>query len=193
MHSPPTILPPPSKSPIRRTKVEKSSPELSPLQTLRKKQKKRVRQASGINTKVKAPKTKPLRDVQVALSSESPLSEMVQCRWGDCTVRLPVNYTNVKNWSTHIRGHCTGRPEMVRCQWDDCGYLINKSSMWKHMIVHEARFKLRCPLGCGVSTRGDMMKRHLGSCPFAQKAEGNKENRLQSDGDDHHGDSDYEE
>ena len=54
---------------------------------------------------------------------------------------------------------------MIQCRWDGgCGALVNKSSMWKHIVVHQPKFKVRCPRGCGVSTRGDMMKRHLQSC-----------------------------
>ena len=36
--------------------------------------------------------------------------------------------------------------------------------MWKHIVVHQPKFKIRCPRGCGVSTRGDMVKRHLQYC-----------------------------
>jgi len=40
--------------------------------------------------------------------------------------------------------------------------------MWKHIVVHQPKFKIRCPRGCDVFTRGDMMKRHLQYCHFAR-------------------------
>lgn len=39
--------------------------------------------------------------------------------------------------------------------------------MWKHIVVHQPKFKIRCPRGCDVSTRADMMRRHLRYCPYA--------------------------
>ena len=94
---------------------------------------------------------------------------MVQCEWGDCTERMHVDYICVKHWGTHIRDHIDDLPNVVQCQWGGvgvCGISIHKSSLWKHIVVHQRKFKIRCPLGCSVFTRGDMMKRHLNSCMF---------------------------
>lgn len=93
---------------------------------------------------------------------------MVQCRWGDCTEQLYVDHNNVNHWGKHVRAHYASEKDRVQCMWgDECDSVIHKSSMWKHVVVHEEKFKVQCPRGCGVSTRGDMMRRHLQSCNYA--------------------------
>jgi hypothetical protein len=85
---------------------------------------------------------------------------------------MHVDYVDVKHWGQHVREHYADQPEMVECKWDGgCGAVISKSSMWKHIVVHQPKFKIRCPRGCGVFTRGDMMKRHLQSCALTATAE----------------------
>lgn len=121
-----------------------------------------MRKGSGVMPKASASR----RRGGAATSSESP-SELVQCQWAGCTQQFPVNYEDVTHWSQHIRGHATTQPRMVRCMWNGgCGIEVHKSSIWKHVVVHEPRFKLRCPRGCPIFTRGDMMARHLRACRF---------------------------
>jgi len=113
---------------------------------------------------------------------------MVQCQWADCTKRLHVDYVSVRHWGKHVREHYAKEQDMIQCEWEGgCGAVINKSSMWKHIIVHEPKFKIRCPHGCDVSTRGDMMRRHLRSCPHASDRVAKE---VESDGE---GDSEVEE
>ena len=155
-----------SVEPVRRTEHEDDSPESSPFLTLREKERKRIRQTSGVRSKAKAPQTHAPRSTKAAPSSTSSL-EMVQCRWTGCTKRLHVDYVDVRHWGKHVREHYAHEQDMVQCKWDGgCGAVINKSSMWKHVVVHQPKFKIRCPRGCDVLTRGDMMRRHLQSCNY---------------------------
>lgn len=154
------------KGPIPRTGNQNGSLERSPLQNLQGKERKKIRQSSGVKYKTKTPRTHSPRDL-VAGPHPKPASEMVQCMWEGCTTTMYVDYVNVKHWGKHIREHYTNQPEMIQCQWaGGCGAAIKKSSLWKHIVVHQPRFKLRCPHGCDVFTRADMMKRHLNTCPF---------------------------
>ena len=153
---------PARKSNIKQICSGTGSPEPSPLPAPRKKEREKMRQRSGVKSKTSAPR----RRVGVTLSSESP-SELVQCRWTGCTQQLLVDYEHVAHWARHIRGHSAAQQQAVRCRWNGgCGAIVHKSSIWKHVVVHEPRFKLRCPRGCPISTRGDMMARHLRSCRF---------------------------
>ena len=136
----------------------------SPLRTLREKHKKKIRQTSGVKPKAKTPPMHSIRNAGAVSSSKKKL-QMVRCQWADCTKKLHVDYVNIKHWSDHIREHYTSQPETMPCQWDGCDSKINKSSVWKHVVAHQPKFKLRCPHGCDVYTRADMMKRHLRTCP----------------------------
>jgi hypothetical protein len=171
--------------------VDEAGPlELSPLPALREKERKKIRQSSGVKPKAKAPQTHGPRNVEAAASSNPPL-EMVQCKWEGCTKWLHVDYIDVGHWGKHIREHYADEQDMVQCKWDGgCGVCHNKSSMWKHIIVHEPKFKIRCTRGCDIFTRGDMMKRHLRTCNYTpdQAAKGNKEEGG-SHGRDYDGDS----
>jgi len=151
-------------------------PEPLPIQTLRQKERKKIREGSGVKPKPKAPR----RSVEAAPSSHLP-SETVQCKWADCTEQLHVDYISVEHWGRHIREHYADQQDTIQCKWEGgCGSRFHKSSIWKHIIVHEPRFKIRCPRGCGVSTRGDMMNRHLLYC---QHAPGQAVNGCESEGD----------
>ena len=144
---------------VRRTKGRRDSPEPSPIQTLREKGRKKIRQGSGVKTKKKVPAR--------AVPSPYPPPEVVQCRWAKCTKLLSVDYVSVRHLGGHVRAHYADDSEMTRCRWEGgCGAEIHKSSMWKHVVVHQPKFKVRCPFGCDVMTREDMMARHLRSCPF---------------------------
>ena len=103
----------------------------------------------------------------------------------------------------HVREHSIYQPEMIPCQWNGgCGAIINKNSVWKHIVVHQPKFKLRCPRGCDVFTRGDMMKRHLRTCGFTSRrrriaigSDTDEEDETRREegprGDNYNGDSDY--
>ncbi|KAF9650308.1 hypothetical protein BDM02DRAFT_3112279 [Thelephora ganbajun] len=161
--SPPFTIRGPNVGSVCRAEDENDSHELSPLQTLREKERKKIRQSSGVRPKVKAPQTRSLRTVEAP--SRSSL-EMVQCQWTGCTKRLHVDYVSVKHWGKHVREHYANQQDMIQCKWKGgCGAVLGKSSMWKHIVVHQPKFKIRCPRGCDVVTRGDMMRRHLRSCP----------------------------
>lgn len=74
--------------------------------------------------------------------------------------------------------------------------MIHKSSMWKHIVVHQPKFKIRCPRGCGVLTRGDMMRRHLQSCSYssrraAKKGRSEEDEDMEVEESSSGGDSDY--
>ena len=141
------------------------SSEPSPLQALREKERRKIRQRSGVKPKAK---TSP-RGISTATSSNTTL-EIVECQWSGCTKRLHVDYVDVKHWGQHVREHYADQPEMVQCKWDGgCGAVISKSSMWKHIVVHQPKFKIRCPRGCDVFTRADMMRRHLQTCSFTSR------------------------
>ena len=174
----------PSKGPMPRASNEKRSPELSPIQALRGKGRERIRQSSGVKSKAKTPQMHGPQNV-CATPSPTTTLEMVQCGWGGCTKRLHVDYVSVKHWGNHVREHYIRQQEMIECKWNGgCGARINKSSVWKHIVVHQPKFKLRCPRGCEVFTRGDMMKRHLRTCPFtpsgATTEESDEEGGMQS-------------
>ena len=71
--------------------------------------------------------------------------------------------------------------------------------MWKHIVVHEPKFKIRCPRGCDVFTRSDMMRRHLQSCSYtpgraAEESESEEEEDMEVEEDslssDYDGDGD---
>jgi len=73
--------------------------------------------------------------------------------------------------------------------------VVNKSSMWKHIVVHQPKFKIRCPRGCDVSTRADMMRRHLQTCNYtpgqaAKGSEGDEEKNVGVEEGSHRGDHD---
>jgi len=122
--------------------------------------------------------------------------EMVQCQWGNCTERLYVDYVNVEHWGRHVREHYADQQDMIPCEWEGgCSAVIHKSSMWKHVIVHQPKFKIRCPRGCDVSTRSDMMRRHLRSCSYtstkaAEGSEGDEGEDVEVGEDSHGGDYD---
>ena len=107
---------------------------------------------------------------------------MVRCQWEGCTKRLHVDYIDVGHWGKHVREHYANEQDTIKCKWGGgCGAMVNKSSMWKHVVVHQPKFKIRCPRGCDVSTRGDMMRRHLQTCNYtpgqaAKGGEGEEEN-----------------
>ena len=83
---------------------------------------------------------------------------------------MHVDYLNVQHWAKHVREHYAHEPEMLHCKWEGgCGSVICKSSMWKHIVVHEPRFKIRCPIGCGVLTRADMVTRHFQACALVRR------------------------
>ena len=152
--------------PARTAEDETESLEPSPLATLREKERKRIRQSSGVKPKAKVPQPRGLRNFEATPSSSTPL-EMVQCQWGGCTKRLYVDYINVEHWGKHVREHYADERDTIQCQWEGgCGDVVNKSSMWKHVVRHQSKFKIRCPYGCGVSTRGDMMNRHRKTCNY---------------------------
>lgn len=178
------------KGPIPRAK--KGPPRQHPLQAPREKERKKIRQRNGVKpkakSKAKSPKIPDLRNVGTTSSSNANF-EMVRCQWEDCKRWLHVDYVDVKHWGQHIREHYTDEPDLVPCRWGSgCGAEINKSSVWKHIIVHEPKFKIRCPHGCDVLTRGDMMKRHLRSCPRTSRqttAEGDSDKENQPQGGSH--------
>lgn len=133
---------------------------------LRKKDMRKIRQRSGVKPKVKLSRTCIPRSAN-PVPTPNETREMVQCQWEGCTKSLHVDYISVKHWGKHIRGHFADKQEMVQCKWDGgCGSVICKSSMWKHVVVHQPKFKIRCPRGCGIFTRADMMRRHLQTCSF---------------------------
>ena len=188
-----------SPGPAQAAKNEKNSSEPSPILFLREKERKKIRQSSGVKPKAKAPKAKGPRSADAAPSFDPPL-ETVQCQWAGCTKRLHVDYVSVKHWGKHIRQHYARQQDMVECRWGaGCDAVVSKSSMWKHVVVHQPKFKIRCPRGCDVMTRGDMMRRHLRSCPFnsgkAAAEGGSEEEDTDSEegahGDDYEGDGEY--
>jgi hypothetical protein len=141
------------------------SPDESPLKNILKKGKKKIRESDGVKSKAKTGQMCSLRDNDASSSFNNNL-EMVECQWTGCTARLHVDFVNVKHWGRHVREHYLDKLDAVECEWEGgCGMKINKGSLWKHIIVHESRFKIRCPRRCGVFTRSDMMKRHLRTCP----------------------------
>ena len=148
------------------TEDEIDSLEESPLAALREKERKKIRQSSGVKPKVKAPRKHGPQSLEAAPSSNTPL-EMVQCRWDGCTKRLYVDYISVRHWGEHVRTHYSDEQGTIQCKWrGGCGAAVNKSSMWKHVVSHQSKFKVRCPKGCGVSTREDMLPRHTGTCNY---------------------------
>lgn len=152
-----------------RTVKGNNSLELSPLPALREERRRKIRQGSGVKPKAKAPQTHSRRGSKTAPSSHSS-SELVQCQWEGCTQRLYVDYVSVGHWGKHIREHYANQPDSIRCKWGDgCDSVIHKSSMWKHIVVHQPKFKIRCPRGCDVFTRSDMMRRHLQSCTYGSE------------------------
>lgn len=153
--------------PVRMAEDETDPFEPSPLAALREKEKKRIRQSSGVKPKAKTPpQTHGLRDIEASSSSNTPL-EMVRCQWEGCTKRLHVDYISVGHWGKHVREHYASEQDTIKCKWEGgCSRVVNKSSMWKHIVVHQPKFKIRCPRGCGVSTRADMMRRHLQTCNY---------------------------
>ena len=163
--------------PVHMAEDETDSLESSPLAAPREKERKKIRQSSGVKSKVKAPQTHGLRNVEATPSSNTPL-EMVQCQWEGCTKRLHVDYISVGHWGKHVREHYANEQDMIQCKWEGgCGAVVNKSSMWKHVVVHQPKFKIRCPRGCDVSTRSDMMRRHLQTCNYTpgQPAKGSED------------------
>ena len=141
-----------SVEPICTTESGDDSPEPSSILFLREKARKKTRRASGVKPKAKA---------------RGSHLEMVRCMWDGCGQRLHVDYVNADHWGKHLRGHLPkDRGDVIRCRWgDNCGVSTQKGSMWKHVVVHQPKFKIRCPRGCGVFSRGDMMSRHLLYCP----------------------------
>jgi hypothetical protein len=191
--------PPPSprtrgfgKGPIPWAQGGQGSPSRTHLQVIREKEKKMIRRRSGVKPKAKTPRTHGAPNVGDTSSSNTYL-EMVECQWAGCTKRLHVDYVSVKHWGQHIRDHYVGKPQMIQCQWDGgCGATVHKSSLWKHIVVHQQKFKIRCPHGCDVFTRGDMMKRHFQTCPFTSRAkwEIDEEDELQNEDGSHSDDYD---
>lgn len=148
-----------------------------------------------MKSKAKTPRTDSARDIGATLHSDSPL-EMVQCQWEGCTEQLYVDYINVRHWAKHIREHYADEHDTIQCKWKGgCGFAINKSSMWKHIVVHQPKFKIRCPRGCNVSTRSDMMRRHLRTCNYtsaraAKKGESGREENVEVEQGSYGGDCD---
>ena len=179
--------------PAQGSEDEIDSLEPSPLQIIRKKVRKNVRQNSGVKPKAKTSRARGLRDVGAASRSNSPL-EMVQCQWAGCTKELHVDYIDVSHWGKHVRGHYANGEASIQCEWNGgCGVSITKSSVWKHIVVHQPKFKIRCPRGCDVSTRSDMMRRHLQSCPYIpgqadKEGEADEEENMEAEEGSHGGD-----
>ena len=141
-----------------------------------KRRRKKLRASAGVRPK---PPRKPSAgrssaDTKIHL----PPKGRMQCLWGDgCTVQKVFAYSldTIKDWKNHISSHLTEPSEVVegsagrvktvvRCRWGGCNKKVEKGYLFKHIVTHEVRFKLLCPLRCGVAIRDDNLERHLRIC-----------------------------
>jgi hypothetical protein len=157
-----------------------STPDV--LSPLKKRQREKLRESTGVEPK-------PARMHTVGPSNPKPKTTLpppgrMRCLWGDdCTVQMNFDYTfdTIKDWKTHIVSHLVSsrettedsagrdkRVKVVKCSWGGCSAKVERGYLFKHIVTHELRFKLLCPLGCGVAIRSDTLARHWKTCRLAE-------------------------